>query len=43
MKPRFKDFYELWPEKFRNVTNGITPRRWLTSCNPALTTVIDQA
>jgi glycogen phosphorylase len=28
------DFYELWPEKFNNKTNGVTHRRWLASCNP---------
>ncbi len=32
----FKDFYELTPDKFVNVTNGITQRRWLLECNPDL-------
>lgn len=32
----FKDFYELYPEKFTNVTNGVTQRRWLLYCNPNL-------
>lgn len=32
----FKDFYELYPEKFNNVTNGVTQRRWLLHCNPDL-------
>src|SRR5450631_785631 len=30
----FHDFYEMWPEKFVNVTNGVTPRRWLAVSNP---------
>ncbi|QNI30292.1 glycogen/starch/alpha-glucan phosphorylase [Alloacidobacterium dinghuense] len=33
-KEVLRDFYELWPEKFINVTNGVTPRRWLAVSNP---------
>ena len=36
----FNDFYTLWPTKFQNKTNGVTPRRWLELCNPALSAVI---
>ena len=32
----FRDFYELWPKKFNNKTNGVTQRRWLAACNPGL-------
>jgi glycogen phosphorylase len=32
----FKDFYELYPDRFVNVTNGVTQRRWLLECNPEL-------
>jgi len=35
-----KDFADLWPEKFLPITNGVTPRRWLLSCNPRLATMI---
>ncbi len=38
----FKDFYEFWPHKFNNKTNGVTPRRWIASCNPALTSLISE-
>ena len=34
------DFYELMPEKFFNVTNGVTPRRWLALSNPELSSLI---
>lgn len=37
----FKDFYEMFPERFHNITNGITPRRWLMVCNPSLTVLIN--
>jgi starch phosphorylase len=36
----FRDFYELWPQKFNNKTNGVTPRRWLAGCNPELAELI---
>ncbi len=38
----FRDFYELWPEKFNNKTNGVTQRRWLARCNPALRELISE-
>ena len=34
------DFYELWPERFNNKTNGVTPRRWLLHSNPRLTRLL---
>ena len=36
----FRDFHELYPDRINNKTNGITPRRWLLQCNPALSQVI---
>jgi len=39
----FADFYELWPEKFNNKTNGITQRRWLLKSNPGLSTLISKS
>jgi starch phosphorylase len=37
------DFYDLYPERFHNITNGVTPRRWMALCNPRLTRLITDA
>jgi glycogen phosphorylase len=36
-----RDFYQLWPEKFSNKTNGVTPRRWMVLSNPQLTKLLE--
>ncbi|MBN2194002.1 MAG: glycogen/starch/alpha-glucan phosphorylase [Polyangiaceae bacterium] len=38
----FASFNELFPGRFQNKTNGITPRRWLKQCNPRLSTLVDE-
>jgi len=38
----FRDFYELWPEKFNNKTNGVTPRRWAAHANPLMSDLISE-
>lgn len=38
----FQDFYKMWPDKFQNKTNGVTPRRWLAFCNPELANLITE-
>lgn len=35
-----QDFVKIFPEKFQNKTNGVTPRRWLAFCNPELAALI---
>jgi starch phosphorylase len=37
-----RDFAELWPERFRNVTNGVTPRRFMMLSNPGLAALLDE-
>lgn len=39
----FSDFQKIWPKKFNNKTNGVTPRRWLAHCNPLLRNLITDA
>ncbi|MCM1577362.1 MAG: glycogen/starch/alpha-glucan phosphorylase [Ruminococcus sp.] len=41
-KDVLKDWYEIFPDRFQNKTNGITPRRWLGLCNPELSALITE-
>ncbi|MBS1207968.1 MAG: glycogen/starch/alpha-glucan phosphorylase [Proteobacteria bacterium] len=41
VKTIFADFAALWPERFTNMTNGVTPRRWLAQANPGLAGLLD--
>ena len=38
----FADFAALWPDRFTNMTNGVTPRRWLAQANPGLSSLLDR-
>ena len=40
---RFPDFFELYPDRFLNLTNGVTFRRWLDVCNPQLSALITES
>ncbi len=42
VKTIFADFASLWPERFTNMTNGVTPRRWLAHSNPSFSRLLDQ-
>jgi starch phosphorylase len=42
MEDVFRDFHDVFPERFNNKTNGITPRRWLLSINPGLSRLITE-
>jgi starch phosphorylase len=39
----FRDFHEIFPDRFQSKTNGVTPRRWLLKCNPGLAALITDA
>ncbi|MEB3331846.1 MAG: glycogen/starch/alpha-glucan phosphorylase [Synechococcaceae cyanobacterium] len=39
----FRDFAALWPDRFTNITNGVTPRRWLAVANPPLADLLDSS
>ena len=41
-KDALPEWYEMFPERFKNMTNGITPRRWLALCNPSLSDMITE-
>ena len=41
-KTVLKDFYDMWPEKFRNLTNGVTPRRFIALANPGLAAILEE-
>ncbi len=43
VKTIFSNFASLWPQRFTNMTNGVTPRRWLAQANPGLAALIDSA
>jgi glycogen phosphorylase len=41
-KQLFPDFFQMWPERFNNKTNGISQRRWLKLCNPGLSDLLNE-